>query len=129
MRVFKTGHSRPLRRWPTPEELRRFLAKVREGAIPDGQDTPCWVWTAYTNDKGYGQFRFAGKVEWAHRFSLQAFKHVKLPKGEEAHHVCLNASCVNPEHLDPRTKLENVVEANQRRWEAAYSPPDDDVPF
>ena len=63
----------------------------------------CWNWTAYKNPKGYGKFN-----QWyAHRFS---YIHLigPIPDGLQIDHLCLNTSCVNPEHLEAVTLQENV---------------------
>lgn len=112
---FRPKLSKPLKRWPTSGELVRFLEKIKEGIVPKGFKSPCWDWTDRLDDKGYGQFWFAGKHEWAHRFAFQALKHVKLKPGMEAHHECLNTSCVNPDHLSPLTKIDNTALGNKMR--------------
>ena len=48
--------SRPLSRWPSPEEFIRFLEFVAIGDIPANFDTPCWIYNGFTDHKGYGQF-------------------------------------------------------------------------
>lgn len=44
----------------TPEQ--RFMAFIEKQGS-------CWLWTGSTNDGGYGQFGYQGKVVLAHRFS------------------------------------------------------------
>jgi hypothetical protein len=96
----------PLERPPTPREITRFLSYVNTATSPGH-----WIWTGYTDHKGYGQFWFNGKQVWAHRFSLEVFKGV-LEIGLQAHHdrtACGISSCVNPSCLAPAT-----AEANGR---------------
>lgn len=72
----------------------------------------CWLWTASTNKKGYGQFRIGGKVYLAHRV---AFRQVKgsIPEGMLIRHRCPGVHnkdtrrCVNPDHLEPGTDADN----------------------
>lgn len=57
----------------------------------------CWEWFGGVNSAGYGPHkrfyeRFAGPV----------------PPGLELDHLCRNKLCVNPEHLEPVTHLENI---------------------
>lgn len=71
----------------------------------------CWVWTGYIEKNGYGR-AYAGdhgtrKTMWAHIFVY----HVLVgptPPGLELDHKCRNRSCVNPDHLELVTHLENV---------------------
>ena len=80
---------------PTIEE--RFWAKVdKAGPVPAyapelGQ---CWLWTAYCQPDGYGQFKIADGLTGAH-----AFLGGRAPKGFEWDHLCRVPSCVRPTHL------------------------------
>lgn len=66
----------------------------------------CWDWSSYFYKDGYGNF-YAYKKSWrAHRFAYELLIG-KIPKGLDIDHLCRNRGCVNPDHLDPVTKLEN----------------------
>lgn len=67
----------------------RFWSKVDKSG-------GCWVWTAGIASGGYGQFRFQGKPDKAHRVSFY-LTHGYLPR--VCRHTCDNPACVNPEHL------------------------------
>jgi hypothetical protein len=77
---------------PSSGDFARFFAKVVEK--PCG----CWEWQGTIDPAGYGQFWFAGRSWWAHRFAYAALKR-GIQAGTEIDHVCHNSSCVNPEHL------------------------------
>ena len=82
--------------------LARFEAKV-DKSRPDG----CWQWTAATNGRGYGQIWIAPKYMVAHRVAYKLFVG-PVPEGLDLDHLCRNRGCVNPEHLEPVTRRENV---------------------
>lgn len=87
----------------SPEE--RFWRHVRKA---DG----CWLWTAWTNNNGYGTFGGGqGKMRvYAHRFSYELHKG-EIPKGLHVLHSCDVPACVNPDHLRAGTALDNLGEA------------------
>lgn len=71
----------------------------------------CWFWTAYVcKTTGYGQFWDGTILVGAHRFSY-GVKHGSIPVGLVLDHLCRTRSCVNPEHLEPKTSRENTFAA------------------
>lgn len=89
---------------------RRFESKVnRDGPVSAALGSRCWVWTPPLRPDGYGQFWVAskGRAIVAHRWSYE--HHVgPIPEGLTLDHLCRNRSCVNPTHLEPVTRGENV---------------------
>lgn len=67
----------------------------------------CWLWKGRLYPNGYGQFHVRRKVVYAHIASYEIAKG-KVASGFELDHTCRNRSCVNPDHLEPVTHLENV---------------------
>jgi len=61
-------------------------------------------------DGDYGQFWIVGqrRSEMAHRWSYE-FSGKEIGKDLDLDHLCRNRSCVNPEHLEPVTRCENVL--------------------
>lgn len=101
--------------------LVRFLEKVDHDEL-----TGCWVWigsrrSGRTSDH-YGQF-FPSRTKPAnaHTWSFWLFRGV-WPKGFELDHTCKNALCVNPLHLQPVTREENLDRLNHDKGEYQFEP-------
>lgn len=79
----------------------RFWSKVQKTET-------CWLWKGAVNNKGYGQFRLE-KTVLAHRVAYELVKG-PIPYGMELDHLadlCASTLCVNPDHLEPVTHVEN----------------------
>ena len=67
----------------------------------------CWNYPYSIQTNGYA--RIQGK--YAHRVSYETFKRV-IPEGLTIDHLCKNKICVNPDHMEPVTAVENVMRSN-----------------
>lgn len=72
----------------------------------------CWLWGAYVDRNGYGQWRSAtGKTQYPHRSIAE------LKSGSRdlyVLHSCDTPSCVNPDHLRFGTQADNMQDAIRR---------------
>jgi HNH endonuclease len=94
-------------------ELQRFEAMFV--VETDG----CWQWVAGCYRNGYGAFqrRVDETLSWkapgnkknhlAHRVAYE-FYVGPIPEGLDIDHLCRNRSCVNPDHMEPVTRQENL---------------------
>ena len=80
----------------------RFFSKVDKTSSPNG----CWIWTAGTNNKGYGKFKYSGVWYLTHRISWEIHKG-PIPDDLLVLHKCHNRKCVNPNHLKLGTYQDN----------------------
>lgn len=90
-----TGNTTPLemRLWPKVEKTKT-----------------CWLWTGNTYRNGYGQvYRGPGEGSaLVHRVVWQMLVG-PIPEGLEIDHLCRVRLCVNPAHLEPVTRAENMA--------------------
>lgn len=77
----------------------RFMGKIE---LTNG----CWNWTKAKLPAGYGIFTVRYERIYAHRYSYETFIG-KIKDGLHIDHLCLNKSCVNPDHLEVVTIAEN----------------------
>lgn len=66
----------------------------------------CWLWDK-VGVGGYGVSSLHGKHTLAHRVAYWLFRG-EYQDGHDLDHLCRNRLCVNPEHLEPVTRSENL---------------------
>ena len=109
-RYLRHGHVEITRHFG--DDRQRVLSKVARDA------NGCWLWTGALLD-GYGIVKVGGGVRRAHRVVFE-FERGPIPDGLELDHLCRVRRCVNPDHLEPVTKAENIRrERAERKGRAA----------
>lgn len=99
----------------------RFISKVRVNEL-----TGCWNWTACIGQNGYGYIVVGSKLDstrklsLAHRVSWELHKG-PVPEGLELDHLCRVRHCVNPDHLEPVTRRENILRGAGARTIGDYN--------
>lgn len=81
-------------------DIDRFMEKVQK-------TSNCWIWTAYKNRHGYGQFAVDRKPVAAHRWIYEYYFGPLMDS--YCLHRCNNTSCVNPLHLEAGTQSDNMM--------------------
>ena len=81
--------------------LKRLIAKAHINEF-----TGCHEWTGAVAGR-YGQMRVDGRQQPAHRVAYELSRG-EIPEGLELDHLCKTPLCVNPDHLEPVTRKENV---------------------
>jgi HNH endonuclease len=85
----------------------RTVADRIEASVTRVTETGCWVWQKALTELGYARIGLKGKARHAHKVSYETFVG-PVPKGLELDHVCKVRCCVNPAHLEPVTRYENM---------------------
>lgn len=67
----------------------------------------CWEWQGVSDKDGYGRRKQFGKTWAAHRYVYTMCKGA-IPEGLTLDHLCRNKKCVNPDHLEPVSAVENL---------------------
>lgn len=86
----------------------RFWPKVDRSGGPGA----CWIWTGALHTAGYGVL-WGGRDDarrWlrAHRVAYELLVG-PIPDGMTLDHLCRNRRCVNPDHLEAVSNVENVM--------------------
>lgn len=99
----------------------RAPKKLQRYTVEDcSHDTPCWIWQLAKQGTGYGKTVHSGRFALAHRVYYERFKG-PIPEGLVLDHLCRNRACVNPDHLEAVTHIENCQrgQAGRRKLTAA----------
>jgi len=113
----------------TPADEVNFWAKVnKDGPTMPGMDSPCWVWTASKDRKGYGNIRIAGDLFRAHRVVWTLYNG-QVPYGVGHHGICVchrcdRRDCTNPTHLFLGTNTENMRDMFAKKRNGSITRPD-----
>lgn len=96
----------------------RFWVKVDKSG-------DCWLWTARLKPDGYGIFK--NKLPdgrwiyvYAHRFAYESVRG-PIPDGLTIDHLCRVRNCVNPDHLEPVTRNENMRRSRKAECRRGHS--------
>lgn len=86
----------------------RIYAGLEQCSYPS---SGCWEWGGALDQHGYGTFRSRGVGYKAHRAVYALLVEPPDPT-LDLDHLCRNRKCVNPAHLEPVSRRENVLRGN-----------------
>lgn len=89
-------------------------------------DSGCWLWQGAITSAGYGTTAVEGRTRGAHRVAYEAFVG-PIPPGLQIDHLCRVRHCVNPDHLEPVTSLENTLRGALNVYATGYCKSGHDV--
>ncbi len=105
--------------------LTRIFSKIELSAEQFYNNSPCWNWIANINNHGYGMFSYGGSKRAAHTIMYRLVVG-EIRSGLECDHLCRNTRCVNPAHIEPVSRRENVLRGvsgcavNARKTQCEY---------
>ena len=80
--------------------------------VAKGEEHDCWLWTARSKSRGYGQLQFCGSRHFAHHVAFDiAFPEKAVKRKAQrltVSHRCHNPLCCNPAHLEIMSLADNV---------------------
>lgn len=87
------------------------LRKHFEGLLIVGHEGGHWSVASKLNNKGYHVISIGNaEREYAHRTAYRLYVG-EIPAGLDIDHLCRTTWCVNPAHLEPVTRSENLRRA------------------
>lgn len=90
------------------------VARIRARVVID--ENGCWVWQGSINAaNGYGYARAGNRIRSVHRLLYEALVG-DVPPGLVLDHLCRNAPCANPAHLEPVTQRTNLLRGESPAW-------------
>jgi len=96
------------------EDLANIINKrILPRLSKNGDD--CWRWTGHVDRVGYGRLNIRRRKDgfcknfYIHRLMF-AFYKGNIPAKKEIHHTCYTRNCGNPDHLELKTRSQNMTD-------------------
>lgn len=87
------------------------VSRLEVLSIPE-PNSGCWLWLGQIKPNGYGAIGMnvdgKWKTKYAHRISYETFVG-PIPQNADLDHKCRQRCCVNPDHLEPVSRSENML--------------------
>jgi len=93
-----------------PPRARPTIGRLLARAVR--AETGCVLFTGHLDKQGYGRIFHDGEKRLVHRVAYEIFVG-PIPEGYEVDHLCFVRNCINTEHLEAVTPLENTRRAER----------------
>ena len=101
-------------------KYRDLEERLLANSVVDGE---CWFYVGKRNNRGYGTIcvRAGGRqlTLLVHRLAYTVFTGASIPDGLEIDHICRNKHCINPAHLRPLPRAENLARREFKKAQAS----------
>lgn len=94
----------------TSEMFQKVREKIKNNHTKI-ENTDCWKWSLGLDKGGYGTISINSCRKKAHVASCEAKYGYNKPKNQVTRHICNNTWCVNPDHLEFGTPIQNNIDA------------------
>lgn len=91
---------------------RNNLESILDRYVVDEKN--CWIYTGSKDKHGYGIFYYQQASYKAHRISW-ILKNGEIQDRKVLDHLCKNKSCINPDHLEAVSQMENVMRHERQK--------------
>lgn len=88
--------------------LSRIMGNIAVSTKHFYNNTPCWDWTGYLRQDGYGGSSWDCRPIVTHRLTYRMFVGA-IPTGMHIDHLCRRRNCCNPCHLEAVTPRVNAL--------------------
>lgn len=99
-----------------PRHVKRTRANQLEDVFKryEISESGCWIYTGTKDRFGYGHFYYQQASYKAHRIAYY-LTYGEITDRKVIDHKCRNKSCINPQHLEAVSQLENVLRHEKQK--------------
>lgn len=73
----------------------------------------CRLWMRSTNLRGYGELGYKGYSTSVHIHAYKLWRG-EVPKDMTVNHLCRHKACINPDHLEVTSRIQNKIKGAKR---------------